>query len=299
MAKLVECIPNFSEGRDQQVIDALVDTAKGVPGVTLLDHSSDPDHNRSVLTLLGDPAGIAEAAFLLCKCASERIDLTQHRGEHPRMGATDVIPFVPIRHITVDECVELSKTVAKRISDELHIPSFLYEYSAAQPERENLANIRRGQFEGLPEKLTDPNWAPDYGKPERHPTAGVTAVGARPPLVAFNINLDTDDVEIAKAIAAAIRGSSGGYKYCKSIGLMLKGRNIAQVSMNMVNCEGAPLYRVFEAVRFEAKRWGVNIIGSELIGLAPAQALIDCAEYYLQIEGFDYEKQVLENHLWR
>lgn len=296
MSKLVECIPNFSEGRDQTVIDALVQTAKGVPGVTLLDHSSDPDHNRSVLTLLGDPAGMAEAAFLLCQCASRHINLTQHQGVHPRMGATDVIPFVPIRNITVAECVALSNTVAKRISDELHIPTFLYEHAATRPERENLANIRRGQFEGLPEKLSDPAWAPDYGNPERHPTAGATAVGARPPLVAFNINLDTDNVEIAKAIAKSIRGSSGGYQYCKSIGLMLSDRNTAQVSMNMVNCEHTPLYRVFEAVRFEAKRWGVGIIGSELIGLAPAKALIDCAAYYLQIEQFDYDQQVLENH---
>ncbi|MCL2368146.1 MAG: glutamate formimidoyltransferase [Oscillospiraceae bacterium] len=297
MAKIVECIPNFSEGRDQAVVEALVATAKSIPGVTLLDYSSDVNHNRSVFTLVGDPVGIAEAAFQLCKVASERIDLTKHTGEHPRMGATDVIPFVPIKDISVDECVEISKAVAKRVNEELGIPIFLYEYSAAWPERENLAKIRKGQFEGMPEKLKEPDWAPDFGERAIHPTAGVTAVGARPPLVAFNINLDTDNLEIANAIAKTIRGSSGGYKYCKGIGIMLEDRNIAQVSMNMVNFEGTPLYRVFEAVRFEAKRWGVNIIGSELIGLAPAKALIDCAEYYLQIEDFDYGKQVLENHL--
>ena len=297
MAKIVECIPNFSEGRDPAVIDTLVAIAKSVPGVTLLDYSSDASHNRSVFTLVGDPEGIAEAAFSLCKLAAEKIDLTKHTGEHPRMGATDVIPFVPIKEITIEECVEISRNVAGRISGELGIPVYLYEYSATRPERENLAKVRKGQFEGMPEKMRDPDWAPDFGEPRIHPTAGVTAVGARPPLVAFNINLDTDNLEIANAIAKTIRGSSGGYKYCKGIGIMLEDRNIAQVSMNMVNFEGTPLYRVMEAVRFEAKRWGVNIIGTEVIGLAPAKALIDCAEYYLQIEDFDYDKQVLENHL--
>jgi len=299
VAKIVECIPNFSEGRDPAVIEALAHTARSVPGVMLLDYSSDTNHNRSVFTLAGHPEGIGEAAFLLCKLASEKIDLRTHIGEHPRMGATDVIPFVPLQDVSVEECVALSLAVAKRIDEELHIPVFLYEYSATRTARENLANIRRGQFEGMPEKLKDPNWTPDFGAAAIHPTAGVVAVGARPPLVAFNINLDTDKLEIAQAIAKAIRGSSGGYKYCKAIGIMLKDRKIAQVSMNMVNCEGTPLYRVFEAVRFEAERWGVGIIGSELIGLAPAKALVDCAEYYLQIEKFDYHRQVLENHFWR
>ena len=297
MAKIVECIPNFSEGRDETVIEALVQAAKSVPGVTLLDYSSDYSHNRSVFTLVGDPAGIAEAAFALCKVAVERIDMRKHEGEHPRMGAADVVPFVPIKNITLEDCVEISKAVAKRMNEELGIPIFLYEASATRPERENLAAVRRGQFEGMQEKMQDPAWHPDYGKAEIHPTAGATAVGARQPLVAFNINLDTDNLEIANAIARTIRGSSGGYKYCKGIGIMLEDRNIAQVSMNLVNYEGTPIYRVFEAVRFEARRWGVNIIGSELIGLAPAKALIDCAEYYLQIENFDYENQVLENHL--
>ena len=297
MAKLVECVPNFSEGRDLAVVEALATEAKSVPGVTLLDYSSDPNHNRSVFTLVGDPEGIAEAAFRLCKLASEKIDMSKHTGEHPRMGATDVIPFIPVKDISVEECVEISQKVAKRIHEELNIPIHLYEYSARCPERENLAAVRKGQYEGMNEKMKDPLWAPDFGGPEVHPTAGITAVGARPFLVAFNVNLDTDNVEIAKAIAATIRSSSGGYKYCKGAGFMLEDRKIAQVSMNMVNFEGTPLYRVFEAIRFEAKRWGVNIIGSEIIGLAPAKALIDCAEYYLQIEDFDYSKQVLENHL--
>ncbi|MCL2426468.1 MAG: glutamate formimidoyltransferase [Oscillospiraceae bacterium] len=297
MPKIVECIPNFSEGRDAGRVEELAKVAKSVPGVTLLDYSSDASHNRSVFTLVGDPDGIAEVAFQLCKKASEIIDMTKQTGEHPRMGATDVVPFVPIREVTVEECVEISKKVAKRVWEELAIPSFLYEYSAAVPGRQNLAAVRKGQFEGMPEKLLLDEWAPDFGERKIHPTAGITAIGARPPLIAYNINLDTSDLEIANAIAKAIRGSSGGFKYCKAIGIMLEGRNIAQVSMNMVNCEGTPLYRVFEAVKFEAKRWGVNILGSELIGLAHSKALIDCAEYYLQIEDFDYDTQVLENHL--
>ncbi len=297
MAKLVECIPNFSEGRDQAVIDALVNEAKSVPGVTLLDHSSDASHNRSVFTLVGDPEGIAEAAFRLCKLASEKIDMTKHTGEHPRMGATDVIPFVPVKDMTEEECVEISKKVAERIYNELKIPSFLYEASAQKPGRTNLAAVRKGQFEGMPEKLQQEEWAPDFGERKIHPTAGITAIGARMPLVAFNINLNTSDINIANAIAKTIRASSGGFKYCKAIGVMLEDRNIAQVSMNMVNYEGTPLYRVFEVVRAEAKRWGVTITGSEVIGLTPAKALVDCAEYYLQIENFDYGKQILENHL--
>jgi len=297
MPRLVECIPNFSEGRDVGVIEALVDAAKGVPGVTLLDHSSDFSHNRSVFTLVGDPAGIADAAFDLCKLASERIDMTKHTGEHPRMGATDVIPFVPIRDIGVGECVEISKKVAARIWEELGVPSFLYEYSATSPGRQNLAAVRKGQFEGMPEKLLLDEWAPDFGERRIHPTAGITAIGARPPLVAFNVNLDTSDLGIANDIAKTIRGSSGGFKYCKAIGVMLGERNIAQVSMNLVNCEGTPIYQVVEAIRAEAGKRGVTVTGSELVGLAPAKALIDCAEYYLQLEDFDYGKQVLENHL--
>ena len=297
MTKIVECIPNFSEGRDKKCVEELVTVAKSIPGVTLLDHSSDSSHNRSVFTLVGDPTGIAEVAFLLCKKASGIIDMTKHSGEHPRMGATDVIPFVPIRNVTVDECVEISKQVARRIWEELGIPSFLYEYSATAPCRQNLAAVRKGQFEGMPEKLLLKEWVPDFGERKIHPTAGITAIGARPPLIAYNVNLDTPDIKIASAIAKAIRGSSGGFKYCKAIGIMLEDRNIAQVSMNMVNCDETPIYRVFEAIKFEAKRWGINILGSEVVGLAHSKALIDCAEYYLQIEEFNYDTQVLENHL--
>ncbi|AKI36203.1 TPA: glutamate formimidoyltransferase [Streptococcus pyogenes] len=297
MAKIVECIPNFSEGQNQAVIDGLVATAKSIPGVTLLDYSSDASHNRSVFTLVGDDQSIQEAAFQLVKYASENIDMTKHHGEHPRMGATDVCPFVPIKDITTQECVEISKQVAERINRELDIPIFLYEDSATRPERQNLAKIRKGQFEGMPEKLLEEDWAPDYGDRKIHPTAGVTAVGARMPLVAFNVNLDTDNIDIAHKIAKIIRGSGGGYKYCKAIGVMLEDRHIAQISMNMVNFEKCSLYRTFETIKFEARRYGVNVIGSEIIGLAPAKALIDVAEYYLQVEDFDYHKQILENHL--
>ncbi|HEQ9687599.1 TPA: glutamate formimidoyltransferase [Streptococcus pyogenes] len=297
MAKIVECIPNFSEGQNQAVIDGLVATAKSIPGVTLLDYSSDASHNRSVFTLVGDDQSIQEAAFQLVKYASENIDMTKHHGEHPRMGATDVCPFVPIKDITTQECVEISKQVAERINRELGIPIFLYEDSATRPERQNLAKVRKGQFEGMPEKLLEEDWAPDYGDRKIHPTAGITAVGARMPLVAFNVNLDTDNIDIAHKIAKIIRGSGGGYKYCKAIGVMLEDRHIAQVSMNMVNFEKCSLYRTFETIKFEARRYGVNVIGSEVIGLAPAKALIDVAEYYLQVEDFDYNKQVLENHL--
>ena len=295
MAKIIECIPNFSEGRNKEVIEGLAEVARSIPGVTLLDYSWDESHNRSVFTLVGDEKGIPEAAFQLCKKASETIDLTKHEGAHPRMGATDVIPFVPVKDVSVEECIEISKQVAERIYNELKIPSFLYEDSATKPERKNLAKVRKGQFEGMPEKLLQPEWAPDYGERKIHPTAGITAIGARMPLVAFNVNLDTPDVEIANKIAKVIRGSSGGFKYCKALGVMLEDRNIAQVSMNMVNYEGTPLYRVFETIRSEADRYGVRIIGSEVIGLTPA--LVDCAEYYLKIENFDYNKQVLENHI--
>lgn len=297
MPAIVECIPNFSEGRDEVVIQQLVSVAKSVPDVLLLDYSADPGYNRSVFTLAGSPEGIEEAAFLLCKTAADLIDMTRHNGEHPRMGATDVIPFVPVRDCTAEDCVALSKRVAQRIGEELSIPVFLYEDSATAEHRKNLAAIRKGQFEGMPEKLAQPQWAPDYGPATVHPAAGVTAVGARMPLIAFNVNLSTDNVDIANAIAKTIRGSSGGYKYCKAIGVLLEERGIAQVSMNMVNYEGTPLYRVVEAIKSEAARWGITVTGSELIGLAPAKALIDCAEYYLKIENFDYGTQVLENHL--
>ena len=299
MARLVECIPNFSVSRerDPEVFQKLVDTANGVPGCAVLDVQSDGDHNRCVFTIVGSPEAVGEAAFQLARTAAANIDMTRHQGQHPRMGATDVIPFVPTMDVTLEECIALSKQVAQRIWEELRIPSFLYEDSASRPERRNLAACRRGQFEGMPEKLLQPDWAPDYGERKIHPTAGIIAIGARMPLIAYNINLDTSDLEIANKIARAIRGANGGFQYCKAIGVMLRDRNIAQVSMNMVNYEGTPIYYVFEMVRALADRYGVRIIGSELVGLTPARALLDCAEYYLKLENFDCRKQVMEYHL--
>ena len=296
MAKLVECIPNVSEGRRTEVIESIVGVIKEVPGVVLLDYSSDASHNRSVITMVGDPDSVGEAAFRLAKAARDNIDLNHHTGEHPRMGAIDVIPFVPIKEMSVAECVELSKKVGERIYNELSIPVFLYEESATAPHRKNLAAIRKGQFEGMAEKVKQDKWHPDYGNDEIHPTAGVVAVGARAPLVAFNINLGTSDITVADKIAKIIRESSGGLKYVKALGVMLEDRNIAQVSINMCNYEKTPLYRVFELVRAEAARYGVNIIGSEIIGLTPMGALIDTSEYYLKIENFS-RAQVLENRL--
>ena len=297
MAKIVECIPNISEGRNMEVVEAVLNEVRSTAGVTLLDHSSDPNHNRTVITFLGSPEGVAEAAVKLAKKAVELIDLTKHVGEHPRMGAVDVCPFVPVKEITTEECVELSKAVGKRIWEEAGMPVFLYEDSASAPHRVNLAAIRKGQFEGMAQKVLEPEWEPDFGGRTIHPTAGTVAVGCRMPLVAYNINLNTPDITIANAIAKIIRQSSGGLSCVKALGVMLEDRNIAQVSINMTNLHKTPLYRVVELVKAEAKRWGVGVIGTEIVGLTPMHALIDTAEYYLQIENFDGEKQVLENYL--
>ena len=297
MAKIVECIPNISEGRNMEVVEAVLNEVRSTPGVTLLDHSSDPNHNRTVITFLGSPEGVAEAAVKLAKKAVELIDLNKHVGEHPRMGAVDVCPFVPVKEITTEECVALSKEVGKRIWEEAGMPVFLYEDSASAPHRVNLASIRKGQFEGMAEKVKQPEWEPDFGGPTIHPTAGTVAVGCRMPLVAYNINLSTSDITIASAIAKIIRQSSGGLACVKALGVMLEDRNIAQVSINMTNLHKTPLYRVVELVKAEAKRWGVTVVGTEVVGLTPMHALIDAAEYYLQIENFDGEKQVLENYL--
>lgn len=297
MAKLMECIPNISEGRRKAVVEAVVDEVRATAGVSLLDYSSDENHNRSVITFVGEPNAVSEAAFRVAKKAVELIDLNSHTGEHPRMGAVDVIPFVPIRGMEMAECVELAKALGKRVADELLLPVFLYEEAASAPHRRNLAEIRKGQFEGMAEKVHDELWHPDFGGERIHPTAGVVAVGARQPLVAFNINLDTPDVSIAKKIAKIIRESSGGLRAVKALGMLLEDRNIAQVSINMCNFHQTPLYRVLELVRFEAARYGVHVIGTEIIGLTPMEALVDCAEYYLQVERFDKHSQVLENNL--
>ncbi len=297
MAKLMECIPNISEGRRLDLVEEFADIVRAVPGVTLIDYSSDASHNRSVFTFLGDPDQVMEAAFRFAQHAVEKIDLRLHEGEHPRMGAVDVIPFVPIRDMDMAECVELSKKLGERLAKELDLPVFLYEESASAPHRKNLAAIRKGQFEGMAAKVLEDQWHPDFGGNRIHPSAGVVAVGARQPLIAFNINLDTSDVGIAKKIAKIIREKDGGFRAVKALGVMLEERNIAQVSINMCDYKQTPLYRVLEFVRFEAARYGVHVVGTEIIGLAPMMAFVDAADYYLQIEKFEPFKQVLECHL--
>ena len=296
MAKLVECIPNFSEGRNNELVNEFADAVKATTGVMLLDYSSDANHNRTVFTFAGSPEGVMDAAFKCAKIAVEKIDLTKHAGEHPRMGAVDVIPFVPLKDMTTDECVKMSRQLGQKLWDELRLPVFLYEDSAINSARRNLATLRKGQFEGMAEKIKKPEFAPDYGD-ELHKTAGIVACGARPPLIAFNINLSTSRLDIANRIAKIIRESSGGLKSVKGIAIMLENRNIAQVSINMTNYKDTPLYRVLELVKIEAARYGVSVLGTELVGLVPMDALVDCADYYLMIENFNPEKQVLENYL--
>lgn len=297
MAAIIESIPNISEGRNKDIIEACVDQIRETAGCTLLDYSSDPSHNRTVITYMGDPKSCEEAGVKLAKKAVELIDLTKHEGEHPRMGCVDVMPFVPIKEATMEDCIELSKRVGERIAAEADLPVFLYERSATAPHRQNLAKVRKGQFEGMAEKVKDPDWIPDFGGQRIHPTGGAVCVGARPPLIAYNINLGTSDLSIAEKIGKTIRESGGGLKCVKAMGVMLEERNIAQVSINMTDFTVTPLYRVNELVKAEAARWGVPVIGTELIGLTPMQALFDAAEYYLQIEEFDPAVQVIENHL--
>ncbi len=297
MARLVQCVPNFSEGRNKEVVEKIVDEIRKVEGVKLLDYSMDKDHNRSVVTFVGEPEKVVEAAFNSTKVAAELIDMSKHTGGHPRMGATDVIPLIPISDVTVEECIEYSKQLGKRIGEELNIPVFLYEQSATAKHRENLADIRRGQYEGMKEKLKEEEWKPDYGPAELNVKAGVTAVGTRPPLIAFNVNLGTDNVEIAKKIAKVVRARTGGFTYCKAIGLEIKERGIVQVSMNMVDYTKTSLFRVFDTIEREARRYGVNVIGSEIIGLVPMQALVDVAEYYLRLEDFSSD-QILEKKIF-
>ena len=290
--RLVESVPNFSEGRRESVVRAIVAEAEKYDGVWVLDWSMDADHNRSVVTLIGTPEKIVDALFDMVKKASELIDLRHHEGEHPRMGATDVVPFIPVMNTTMEDCVELSKELGKRIGDELKIPVYLYERSATKPERENLANIRKGEFEGFFEKIKDPNWKPDFGPDEVHPTAGVVAVGAREYLIAYNVNLATSDLKVAKKIAKAVRHISGGFRYVKAIGLELKEKGIVQVSMNLTNYKKSPIFRVFETIKREAARYGVNVLESEIIGMVPLQAVLDSFMWYLQVNDFDINRVI-------
>lgn len=297
MARIIQCVPNFSEGRDKRIIEKIVDEIRIVDEVKLLDYSMDKDHNRTVVTFIGEPEKVIEAAFNASKTAAKLIDMATHKGEHPRMGATDVIPIIPISDVTMEECIEYSNRLGKRIGEELDIPVYLYEKSATSPNRENLADVRRGQYEGMAEKLKKDEWQPDFGPSTINIKAGVTAVGARMPLVAFNVNLDTDDINVAKKIAKVVRASGGGYKYCKALGIEIKERNIVQVSMNMVDYTKSSLFRVFDTIEREANRYGVNVIGSEIIGLVPVQALVDVADYYLKLEDFD-SSQILEKRMF-
>jgi len=295
MRQVIECVPNFSEGRDSDKIDKIMEIFRGNKGVKLLDYSSDYDHNRTVVTLIGDSTALKEVIIDAVGVAIELIDLTNHEGQHPRMGAIDVIPLIPIENVSLEECITLSTDIAKVLFEKYNLPSFLYEKSAKTPHRENLANIRKGQFEGMSEKIKDSKWHPDFGT-TLHPTAGIVAVGARMPLIAFNVNLATDSIEIANKIAKNVRHISGGLRYCKAIGIELQERKIVQVSMNMTDYTKTPLYRVFELIKIEANRYGIGIVGSEIVGLVPMEALFNTAEYYLGIEKFD-RSQVLEKRI--
>lgn len=295
--QLVECVPNFSEGRDTATIDAIVRSILSAPEVVLLDREADADHNRSVLTFVGPPAAVADAAFRGVQKAVELIDLTRHHGAHPRIGAADVVPFIPIEGVTLEECVKLAERVGAEIADKLGVPVYLYEAAARRPDRVNLENIRRGQFEALVKEIgVVEDRAPDIGPPVCHPTAGATVVGARKFLIAYNVNLGTPDVAIAKKIAKTIRHSSGGFRYVKSMGVTLGSRNLAQVSINLTDFEQTPMHLVFETVRREAERYGVPVVGSEIVGLIPKKAIELSAEYFLRFENFKPEL-VLEHRI--
>jgi len=293
----VECVPNFSEGRRPEVVADIVAAITAVQGVRLLDFSSDASHNRSVVTFVGTPEAVETAAFAGIARARDLIDMEQHHGEHPRLGATDVVPFVPIAGVTMAECVDMARSLGRRVGQELDIPVYLYEEAATRPERRNLADVRRGEYEGLKLTIGTPERAPDFGPPSVHATAGATVIGARMPLIAFNVNLGTSDVEIAKKIAKAVRGSSGGLVYVKALGVMLEEKHVAQVSMNLVNYVKTPIHRVLEMVRREAARYGVAVIETELIGLTPLDAVLDTAAYYLQLPKLS-RNQVIEARIW-
>jgi len=293
--KIVECIPNFSAARDKETVAAISAAIRRVPGVRVLDVESDDDHNRSVITFVGTPPAVSEAAYQAIATAAERIDMDQHQGAHPRLGATDVVPFVPLQNMTMAEAVDLAQALGQRVAETLHIPVYLYEEAATRPERRNLENIRRGEYEGLKRTIaTDPDRVPDFG-PRTLGKAGATVIGARNPLIAFNVYLNTDDVDIAKRIARAIRHSSGGLRYVKAMGLLVEGQ--AQVSMNLTNFRKTPVQRVVETIRREAARYGVLISRSELIGLIPQDAILAATKWYMQIDNLTADL-VLENRLY-
>ncbi len=293
---VIESIPNISEGRRPDVIARIADSLRAVPGLRVLDVQSDASHNRSVFTLAGDAGPLKDGILRLYEETVAAVDLRQHSGEHPRLGAVDVCPFVPIDGVTMDQCVALAKDVGALVAERFAVPVYLYEEAATSPARRNLEDIRRGEFEGLPAKMAQDGWAPDFGPRTPHASAGATVIGARMPLIAYNINLATDRLDVAKKIASAIRLSSGGFRFVKAMGIPLAERNIVQVSMNLTNYEKTPIFRVFEVVKREAARYGVQVLESEIVGLVPSAALVETAAYYLQLEGFG-AKQVLENKL--
>jgi glutamate formiminotransferase / 5-formyltetrahydrofolate cyclo-ligase len=293
---IIESIPNVSEGRRPDVVERLAAAVRETPGVRLLDYSSDASHNRSVITLVGGAASLKSALLSLFEVAVATIDLRSHEGEHPRVGAVDVVPFVPIEGVTMAECVALAREVGAAVAERFGVPVFLYEEASDNPMRKNLEDIRRGEFEGLATKMAAPGWTPDFGPAAPHPSAGASVIGARMPLIAYNINLATDRLDVAKKIAAAIRHSSGGLRYVKAMGVKLEDRNLAQVSINLTNYQKTPMHRVFDMVAREAARYGVRVLESELVGLVPSAALIGAAEHYLQLERFS-GAQILENKL--
>ena len=293
--RLIECVPNISEGRRREVAESIAFAADG-PGRKVIDLSMDPDHNRSVITIVGEPDGLLEGVLALTREASDLIDLNVHRGEHPRMGAVDVIPFIPVRGVTMADCIDLSHRIGERIAADLKIPVYLYEESARSEARRNLATIRKGEFEGFAEKIMRPEWRPDFGVAKIHPTAGVVAVGAREFLIAYNVDLATSDLSVAKEIARAVRCSSGGLRYVKALGFPLAERGIVQVSMNLTNFKKTPILRVFDLVKREAERRGVMVIGSEIVGMLPRRALYDVAQMALHIRGFS-DDLILEDRI--
>jgi glutamate formiminotransferase len=294
--KIIECVPNFSEGRNREVLEKIVEPFRRTDKVKLLDYSSDPSHNRAVVTVIGVPEAVKGAIVEAAGIAVKEIDLNHHEGEHPRMGAVDVVPFIPVRNVTMTDAITIAKDTAQQLAERYGLPIYLYEKAASRPERENLANIRKGEFEGFKEKINLPDWMPDFGPAVLHPTAGATVVGARAPLVAYNVNLGTGNLEIADKIAKRVRHISGGLRYVKALGVALEDRGIVQVSMNLTDYTKSSIYQAFEMVKMEARRYGVPVIGSEIVGLTPQDALIEAAAYYLGLENFSTH-QILENRL--
>jgi glutamate formiminotransferase len=298
MDKIIECVPNFSEGRRTDVLDAIMEEIKAVDGVRLLDHTHDHDHNRAVLTFVGAPEPIKKAAFAAVAKAAELIDMEKHAGEHPRVGATDVVPFIPIKNTSIDECITLARELGKDVGEKLGIPVYLYEAAATREDRRNLAKVRKGQYEGLKEAIqTDPNRKPDFGPEQLHPSAGAIVIGARMPLIAYNVNLDTNDLDLAKRIATTIRERDGGFKNVKALGMEIKERGIVQVSMNLTNYQVTSVYKVYDKIKEMAEDAGVSVVESEVIGLIPLAAMVECAEHYLKANEFRYE-QLLEPRIW-